>query len=188
MPLPRLRIEETALLVIDMQEKLLPSIAGSEAVLHNCSVLLSMAAELQIPALVTEHYPQGLGRTVAGITAVMVDPASRIEKTRFSAVVPLVEELLRNWRRTSVLVCGIEAQVCVLQSVLDLLDSGRQPFVVSDAIGSSQPSQIDSTLRRTEAAGAITTGVMSAMYEMLADARHPSRRRCVELAKRIAVP
>ncbi len=145
------------------------------------------SAELGIPFLVTEHYAQGLGRTVQAITAAMIDPASRVEKTRFSAVVPVVDEMLRSWRRGTVLVCGIEAHVCVLQTVLDLQASGRQCFVVSDAVASSQPEQLDHAVRRMEAAGAITTGVMSAMYELLGDAGHPSRRACVELAKQIVV-
>lgn len=186
MAIPRLRIEETALLVIDMQEKLLPSIADRQRVIRNCEVILRMAGELGIPYLVTEHYPQGLGRTVQPVASAMVDPAARIEKTRFSAAVEIVLDLLQSWHRTSVLLCGIEAQVCIMQTALDLQAAGRQSFVVSDAISATQTNQIAPALRRMEAAGAVTTGVMSAMYELLVDARHPARRACVELAKGIA--
>jgi nicotinamidase-related amidase len=186
MPIPRLCIEEAALLVIDMQEKLLPSIAGKERIIRNCEIMLRLAAELGIPYLVTEHYPQGLGRTVDAIASAMIDPAARIEKTRFSAAVEIVIDLLRSWRRTSVLLCGIEAQVCIMQTALDLQAAGRQCFVISDAVSAAQPDQVAPALRRMEAGGAVTTGVMSAMYELLGDARHPSRRACVELAKRIA--
>ena len=128
-----------------------------------------------------------LDRTVDELTSVMIDPAARIEKTRFSASVDLVEERLRNWRRTSVLVCGVEAHVCVAQTVLDLQASGRQCFVVSDAIAASQVDQVAPAIRRMESAGAVTTGVMAAMYELLGDAAHPARRACVELAKQIHV-
>lgn len=163
----------------------MPTISGGDDLVENCAILLEMAAELVIPFLVTEHYPNGLGRTVPPITAAMVDRAARIEKTRFSAAVPIVQEHLSAWRRTTVLVCGIEAHVCVLQTVLDLQASGRQCFVVSDAVASSQPDQAAPAMRRWEAAGAVTTGVMGAMYELLGDASHPATRRCIQLAKRI---
>lgn len=185
MPLPRLVIDDTALLVLDLQEKLVPTIPGGDRVVNNAALMLRLVAELGIPFLVTEHYPQGLGRTVPAITSAMIDPAARVEKTQFSALVPVVDEMLRSWRRGTILVCGIEGHVCVLQSVLDLQASGRQSFVVSDAVASSQADQLNHAVRRMEAAGAVTTGVMSAMYELLGDAQHPSRRACVDLAKRI---
>jgi nicotinamidase-related amidase len=187
MPIPRLKIDQTALLVIDMQEKLVPTIIDRERLVTNCAILLRFVGEIGIPYLLTEHYPNGLGRTVDELTSVMIDPASRIEKTRFSAFVDLVDERLLAWRRTSVLVCGIEANVCVAQTVLDLQASGRQAFVVSDAIAASQVDQVAPAVRRMESAGAITTGVMAAMYELLGDAAHPARRACVELAKQIRV-
>ena len=185
MPIPRLRIDSTCLIVIDVQEKLVVTIPDQQRVIDNCAIMLKLAAELGIPYLVTEHNPKGLGRTVEPVSEAMVDPALRIEKTRFSALVELVEDLLRTWRRASVMLCGIEAHVCVLQTALDLLATGRQPFVISDAIGASQPEQTPHALRRMEAAGSVTTGVMAAMYELLGDAGHPARRACVELAKRI---
>ena len=188
MPIPRLRIEDAALIVIDVQEKLVPTIVDASRLVANCSTMLRIAGELGVPYVVTEHYPRGLGRTVEAITAAMLDPASRVEKTRFSAAIELVTDLLQAWRRTNVLICGIEAHVCVAQTALDLQAGGRQCFVVSDAIAASQPDQIEPALRRMEAAGAVTTGVMSAMFELLGDANHPSRRACIELAKQIEPP
>ncbi len=185
MPIPRLRVADTALIVIDVQEKLVPAIPDREKLVNNCVVMIRMACELGIPHLVTEHYPAGLGRTVEEMTAAMINPAGRIEKTQFSAVVDLVEDHLRAWRRPSVLVCGIEAHVCVLQTVLDLQAAGRQAFVVSDAISAMQSDQVAHALRRMETAGAVTTGVMSSMYELLGDSKHPSRQACVDLAKQI---
>ncbi|MCP3903300.1 MAG: isochorismatase family protein [Planctomycetes bacterium] len=185
MPIPRLRPDETALLVIDVQDKLVSTIPDRDRLVTNCTILMRMAGELGIPLLITEHYPTGLGRTVSSVNAAMIDPAARIEKTRFSALVDVVDEHLLAWRRPSVLICGLEAHVCVLQTALDLQVTGRQSFVVLDAVAASQPEQIAPATRRWEAAGAITTGVMSAMYELLGDATHPARRACVELAKGI---
>ncbi|MBT8486254.1 MAG: isochorismatase family protein [Phycisphaerales bacterium] len=185
MPVPRLRSEDTTLLVVDMQERLLPAIVDRERVVNNCVVMLQLVRELNLPFLVTEHYPQGLGRTVEAVSAAMFDPSARIEKTRFSAMVDVVDDLLTAWRRSTVLVCGIETHVCVLQTVLDLQASGRQAFVVSDAISAAHRDQGPPALRRMESAGAVVTGVMSSMYELLGDAAHPARRACVGLAKTI---
>ena len=69
MPIPRLRIEDTALLIVDVQERLMPTIADRQRLAANCALLLKMAAELEIPYLVTEQYPHGLGRTVPEIEA-----------------------------------------------------------------------------------------------------------------------
>ncbi len=185
MAIPRLRIDDTALLVLDVQEKLVPAISDRERLIGNCTIMLELAAELGIPYLVTEHYPKGLGRTVDPLSTAMSDPAARIEKTRFSAKLAIVDDLLRSWRRNTLLICGIEAHVCVLQTVLDMQAAGRQCFVVSDAVSASQPGQVAAASRRWEAAGVVTTGVTSAMYELLGDANHPARRACVELAKRV---
>ncbi|HVP73627.1 MAG TPA: isochorismatase family protein [Phycisphaerales bacterium] len=186
MAIPRLRIDQTALLVIDMQERLMPTIDHAARVIHNASIMLRMAAATGMPYLVTEQYPQGLGRTVDEINKAMTDQSRRIEKTRFSACIDLVHEQLMAWRRGTVLICGVEAHVCVTQTTLDLLATGRQPFLVTDAISSSQADQIAPALQRMTNAGAVQTGVLAAMYELLGDATHPAFRTCLDLAKTVA--
>lgn len=183
MPIPRLRTDDTALLVIDVQERLLPKIADRQRLTTNCAILLQMAGVLGLPYLVTEQYPTGLGRTADEVTAAMPDPSRRIEKTRFSAVIDLVEEQLQSWRCSNVLICGIEAHVCVLQTVLDLQAGPRQAFVCSDAVSASQGDQIGPAFDRMQRSGAIITGVLSAMYELLVDAHHPQFKSCLNLAK-----
>ncbi len=186
MPIPRLRADQTALLVIDVQERLMPTIVDHDRVINNCAIMLQVAAALGLPYLVTEQYPRGLGRTVDAVAKAMTDQSRRIEKTRFSACVDLVQEQLLAWQRGTVLVCGVEAHVCVLQTTLDLLAGGRQAFVVTDAISASQPEQIAPALARMTTAGAIQTGVLSAIYEMLGDSNHPGFRTCLDLAKSVA--
>jgi nicotinamidase-related amidase len=183
MPIPRLRINEAALLVIDMQERLMPTIADADKITHNAATLLRIAEVIGMPYLITEQYPTGLGRTVEAITAAMEDQSRRIEKTSFSAAVDIVLEQLHAWRRSSIIICGIEAHVCVLQTVLDLHAAGRQGFVCLDAISSSQREQVPWALRRMERAGAIITGAMSAVYELLGDSTHPAFKPCLELIK-----
>ena len=186
MAIPRLRIDQTALLVIDMQERLMPTIEQAARVIHNASIMLRMAAATGMPYLITEQYPQGLGRTVDAINRAMTDQSRRIEKTKFSACIDLVHEQLLAWRRGTVLICGVEAHVCVTQTTLDLLATGRQVFLVGDAISASQPDQIAPALQRMTTAGAVQTGVLAAMYELLGDSTHPAFRTCLDLAKTVA--
>jgi nicotinamidase-related amidase len=115
----------------------------------------------------------------------MPDQSRRIEKTRFSACVDLVEQQLADWNCSTILVGGIEAHVCVLQTVLDLHATGRQAFVCTDAVSASQREQIGPAMRRMERAGGVLSGVLSAMYELLGDASHPAFGACLELAKMI---
>ena len=183
MPIPRLRIDDTALLVIDLQERLMPTIVDRDQIINNTAILLRMADLLEMPYLVTEQYPTGLGRTVEPVAEAMRDRSRRVEKTRFSAMVDVVEDRLTSWRRGTVIVAGVEAHVCVLQTVLDLHASGRQAFVCSDAVSAGQRDQIRPAQRRMERAGAVTSGVLSVMYELMGDSTHPAFRGCLELAK-----
>ncbi len=183
MPVPRLRIEEAALLVVDVQERLMPTIVDAHRIATNSGIMLRAAAELDVPYLVTEQYPRGLGRTVDEVSSAMRDQSRRVEKTRFSAAIDLVVDQLDEWNRSSILICGIEAHVCVLQTALDLLAAGRQVWLVSDAISASQRDQIQPAYRRMERAGAITTGALSVMYELMGDAKHPAFGALLELAK-----
>ncbi len=185
MPIPRLDVDHAALLIIDVQERLLPSIADRDRVVANGAALVRMSVELDIPHLVTEQYVRGLGRTDETITAAMPDSSRRVEKTRFSGLTDLIDEQLTTWQRSSVIVAGIEAHVCVLQTVLDLQASGRQAFVATDAISAGQPDQVGPALDRMRAAGAVPTGVVSAMYEMLGDTGNPAFKACLELAKQV---
>lgn len=185
MPIPRLNLDTAALLVIDIQERLVPTIIDRDRLITNSAILLRLAAELGMPYFLTEQYPQGLGRTVEEVAGAMTDPSRRIEKTRFSAAVDLITEQLAAWRRTSVVVCGIEAQVCVLQTVLDLQEAGYQCFLCTDAISAGQHGQIVHAVRRMERAGAVSTGVISLMYELMCDSMHPSFRAVLELAKQV---
>lgn len=163
----------------------MPTIVDRDRIANNCAILIRIAEELHIPYLVTEQYPAGLGRSVHAIEAAMTDPSRRIEKTRFSALVELVDQHLLRWNRRSILIAGVEAHVCVLQTVLDLHATGRQCFVCTDAVSAGQRDQIPYALRRMERAGAVMTGVLSALYEMLADSSHPSFRACLNLAKEL---
>ena len=185
MPIPRLTIDTASLLVIDIQERLVSSIVDRDRLITNSSILLRMASELGMPYFVTEQYPSGLGRTIEEVASAMTDPSRRVEKSRFSAAIDLITDQFVAWRRSCVIICGIEAHVCVLQTGLDLQEAGFHCFLCSDAISANQQGQIAPALRRMERAGAVTTGVLSVMYELIGDAAHPAFRSLLELAKEI---
>jgi nicotinamidase-related amidase len=182
MPIPRLRIDQTALLVVDVQKRLMPTIFEADRMVRNCVILVRMAEALGLPTIVTEQNPRGLGPTVAPLKQSLGNSAP-IEKTQFSACAGEVVQQLQAANRSTVLICGIEAHVCVLQTALDLHARGMQAFLVSDAISAGQPEQIRWAFERMQRAGAIVTGVVSAMYELMQGSTHPAFRMCLTLAK-----
>lgn len=161
----------------------MPSIHQAQETIENTVAMITIARALSIPTLVTEQYTKGLGKTVAPILCALPSNTPVIEKMQFSALVPSVDAALTSLGRTEILVCGIEAHVCILQTVLALLATGRQPYLVSDAISSSEPTQANHAFRRMERSGALTTGVLSASYEMMQDASHPAFRDVLAAVK-----
>lgn len=185
MSIARLTTQNTSLLVIDVQERLLPEMVGAERLASRCVFSLRLAETLGLPAAITEQYVKGLGPTDPGVRKAAAADVPVFEKTRFSACVDPVRDWLREIRRPNVLICGMEAHVCVLQTGLDLLESGFRVFWVSDAISGGEADQIEPARRRLEAAGAITTGCISMAYELLRDAHHPRFKDVLSLVKPI---
>lgn len=139
----------SALLLIDLQEKLMPAMHEPAAVLRNVLILLGAAERLAVPTLVTEQYPQGLGPTVPAIGEPVQGRDIVFPKLAFSAAgEPAVMARLEQLRRTQVVVAGVEAHVCVLQSAIALQQRGYQVFVVADATTSRQPRSAGLALER----------------------------------------
>jgi nicotinamidase-related amidase len=167
---PRLQLGYTALLVVDMQERLLPAIEGAAAVTQQVARLIDAAAVLELPVLVTEQYPKGLGRTVPDICR-RLNPGVQVqEKLRFSACTEATRAELMRLGARAVLVCGIEAHVCVLQTCLDLIDAGFVTAVAVDAIGSRRCADRETAVARMTQAGILPTSVESAVLELLGEA------------------
>lgn len=184
MAIARLRPDDTLLLVVDVQERLMPTIHGGDELVTAIGVLGEFATLMAVPMVVTEQYVRGLGRTVDSLDSVLGD-ASRFEKTQFSGCTPEVLDHLRGLQRPNILVCGIEAHVCILQTTLDLLSAGFIPWLALDGISGSDRRQMDAAIARMRGAGALCTGAMSAIYELLGDANHPKFKASLELAKRL---
>lgn len=163
----------TALLVVDVQERFQSVIADFESMLEGCIRLVRVGALLDLPILVTEQYPKGLGSTVAPLRDVL-GSAVIGEKTRFSALgCHEVAETLRARETRTVLVCGIEAHVCVQQTVHDLLAEGYGTHVAADAVSSRDPANAEWALHRMARVGAVLTTTEMATFELLVDAKHP---------------
>src|SRR5437588_7636402 len=162
---------DTGLLVIDVQEKLLPLIPRGEALTRNVAFLIDAAKLLGVPVQATEQYPKGLGPTVAALRPHLPE---RPDKVGFSScAVPSVVEALRGGGRTKVLLAGIETHVCVLHTALDLLALDFRVFLAVDAVGSRYQIDHDTALRRLEQAGAVPTTVETCAFELLGGADHP---------------
>ena len=154
---------ESALLVIDVQEKVLARIADKERIVWNIDRLIRAAEILNVPASACEQYPQRLGKTVNPLSGKLQEPfAKRMFSCRERG------ELFENWASNGlrqIVVVGIETHVCVLQSVLDLLAEGYSVYVVVDTIGARLDLDHDIALRRMETSGAILTTVESVLFE-----------------------
>src|SRR5947209_16207196 len=162
---------ETALLVVDVQEKLMVKIPQADALVRDIAFLIDAAKLVGVEVLATEQYPRGLGPTVAALAERL--PA-RPDKVAFSccAVAGLTEGL-RHARRSRVLLAGIEAHVCVLQTALDLLAANFRVYIAADACGSRHATDREVALRRLEQAGAILTTAETAAFEWLGGSTHP---------------
>lgn len=173
--------EDSALLVVDAQVKLLELVPQRARIVWNIRRLLDAAAELGVPIAATEQYPDKLSPTVPELKQ-RIGPAS--DKLCFSACV--CGEIFERWRadnRYRVLVCGIEAHVCVLQTALDLAAAGFEPYVAVDAVGSRYTIDAETALRRMESAGVILTTTETAMFEWCQTADRPEFKKISALAK-----
>jgi nicotinamidase-related amidase len=173
--------EDTGLLVVDVQQKLIGLINGHARIIWNIRRLIDGAKQLGLPIFASEQYPQGLGPTVP-------DLASRLEqvfdKTAFSCggCDKLCKQLESHQRRKW-LVCGIEAHVCIQQTVIDLLGEGFRIYVAVDAIGSRYKIDYETALRRLESSGATLTTVEGALFEWCEDSKSPAFKQISQLVR-----
>jgi nicotinamidase-related amidase len=171
---------DSALLVVDVQEKLMPAISGSDRLIWNVRRLLDAAKLLNVPCGATEQYPAGLGSTVEVLAQRLPD---RPVKQRFSCC---ETDLPNTWAQQGIykiVVAGIEAHVCVLQTVLDLLSAGFRPYVVVDAVASRSELDYQVALRRMESSGATLTTTESAIFEWCETSAAPEFKQISQLIR-----
>ncbi|XP_075797842.1 isochorismatase domain-containing protein 2A isoform X1 [Microtus pennsylvanicus] len=178
--LGRILPESSILFLCDMQEKFRPSIAYFPQIVSVAARMLKVARLLDVPVLLTEQYPQGLGPTVPELGAQGIRPVS---KTCFSMVPTLQKELDGRPQLRSVLLCGIETQVCILNTALDLLERGLQVHVVVDACSSR--SQVDRlvAMARMRQSGAFLSTSEALILQLVRDAAHPQFKEIQKIIK-----
>jgi nicotinamidase-related amidase len=157
----------SALVLIDFQERLFPGVYEHSRVMARIDLLLSAANLMQVPVLITEQYPRGLGSTVEEIRKALpqVQP---LEKMDFScAAAPGFKERLSSFHRDQVVLTGIETHICVAQTALDLATQGENIFVVADATSSRRPLDAQIALQRMEQSGLTIMTAESVVFEWL---------------------
>jgi nicotinamidase-related amidase len=171
-----LEVEQCALIVVDVQEKLLPPIWEKERFIRNVQLLTRLAGIVKIPALVTVQYAKGLGNTVPEVASLLPD-SSPIDKLTFScfgseAFCSLLKRL--PGQRTTVLLCGMETHICVMQTALGALREGYLVHVAADAVSSRTELNWQIGLDRMRAAGAIISSTEMMIYELLRSSGAPA--------------
>jgi nicotinamidase-related amidase len=156
--------ERAALVVIDVQEAFRKAVPSFDDVARGTAALIRGAEAVDMPIVVTEQYPQGLGHTVPEVADRLPDDVEPIEKVCFSAS---DAEGFDLGGREQALVCGIEAHVCVNQTVLDLRDQGIEVHVALDAVGSRFPESKGIGIEKARRAGAVITNVETALFELV---------------------
>lgn len=181
----RLDADRAMLLVIDVQTRLLPAIDAHEAVVAGIRQLLRTARLFELPVLATEQYPKGIGPTEASVVELLGQAdAPVLKKSTFSACDDEgVRQALRRIDRPQVLLCGIEAHVCVQQTALDLISMDHQVYVCADAVGSRRRLDRDVSLERVRQAGAIITTSESVLFELCVECRSARFKKLLELVK-----
>ena len=171
-PILRAVADDSLVVVVDVQVKLLAAIPTGDALVRTVGFLLDAAEVLGVPAVGTEQYPKGLGPTHPDLARRLTGPLPA--KTCFSGCgsSELTAAVLDSGRRT-VIVCGMETHVCVAQTVFDLLDQGFRVFVPVDAVASRFAVDHETAVRRMERAGAVTTTAEAVAFEWVRDAADP---------------
>ncbi len=164
-----IKADRSALLVIDVQDKLAPAMNNIEGVVENTSILMRAAARLQVPHLVSEQYPQGLGATIEPLAE--LNDAEALAKVTFSGMADVAyESRFNGLGRDQAVLAGIEAHICVLQTAMDLLAADVQVFVVADATTSRSPDNHSMALHRLSGAGAQIVTTEMVLFEWLGQA------------------
>lgn len=179
----RITKENTAGLIIDMQERLFPVMNEKETLLKNCQILAEGLTVLSIPLLVSQQYTKGLGETLPEIKALIPD-FEYIDKKDFSCWdTPEIAEKLGELKAKNIIICGIESHVCVLQTAVDLKTAGLNPIVVMDCVSSRTQANLEIAKERFRAEGILMTSYESILFELTRSAGAPEFRTISKLVK-----
>jgi nicotinamidase-related amidase len=177
--------ESAALLVIDVQDRI-NAVMSSQGHLSRIEVLVEACQGLEVPVLASEQYPQGLGPTVDSLAAALGDAIPG--KLTFSCARDEgLKKAVEDSGRKQIIVTGIEAHVCVLQTAIDLINAGYEVHVPHDAVNSRRPADKEWALHRMAAAGAVISATESALFELLERCDTQEFKTVAKLIKKIPV-
>ena len=177
-----LDVSRTALAVIDLQESFRPHIQDFSETAARCALVAQAARLLGVPLIVTEQYPKGLGRTASEIRAVLPEDFEPVEKTAFSSC-GAASFVSRLEGARQILLCGIEAHVCVNQTAHDLLALGLQVHILTDCVSSRSAENRRVGLEKMFRSGALPSSTELALFELMRDARHEQFKAIQKLIK-----
>lgn len=178
-----IRANDSALVVIDMQERLVPAMQAPARTIRNTRLLLNAAAKTGVPVLLTEQYPQGLGRTIPEIRQAAGDSLI-LPKMHFSCMEdPAFSEAFRGLGRRQAILTGMEAHICVVQTAASLVEDGFEVFVVSDATASRTIESEQACLARLSAAGLSIVTTEMVIFEWLGQAGTQAFKEMLPLIK-----
>jgi len=174
---------DTAIIIIDLQEKLMKVMKEKEKVYKNTNLLLAVAKELDIPVILTEQYPKGLGTTIRDIKDNLPQGYYRLEKFKFSAYSDEFRDILRQINRKTLVVTGSETHICVFQTTRDLVVAGYNVHVVKDAVCSRFKENYKNGLELMKDSGAVITNTETVVFDLLEYSNKPEFKAISPLLK-----
>jgi nicotinamidase-related amidase len=168
---------DAVLVIVDMQEAFRKAIADHALVTSRIAMAIRGFRILNVPVVVTEQYPKGLGRTVEELVLTLPDGLEPIEKSTFSAFgEPSFVDVLKTAERKQVILCGIETHVCVNQTAYDLLANGYEVHLLTDCVASRFEADKAAGLQKIISSGAVSSSVEMALFEAMRDSKHEKFR------------
>lgn len=175
--------EETMALIIDLQEKLVPAMTDVPALIKNTKALIEGLKISDVPMIITEQYPRGLGQTIQEIIEVAPD-IPVMEKLEFSCYDnKQIRKAVDALGKKNIIICGIEAHVCVMQTVMDLKSAGYNVVLIEDCIQSRKAHDQEIALKRAEFEGACITTCEGVLFELVRKAGTPQFKQLSALVK-----
>ena len=179
-----LNTDTSLLLIINVQEKLITVQYEKEKIAKNTAILAEAAKILNIPVVLSEQYPKGLGSTIEEVKAKLPENAVFFEKTSFNCCCESgFNELISSFGKKQILVCGMESHICVHQTVFHLLAQNYEVILIQDAIGSRKEYEYKLGIKRMISEGAIPSCSEMALFEFLRGAKHPEFKAIQGLIK-----
>ena len=180
----QLNLEDSLVLIIDVQEKLLNAVFNKEQVEKKSAIVAEAAKILGIPVIVTEQYPKGLGNTIPAVKDALAEDTEIFEKTAFSALNnEEILEAIKKHNKKQILIFGIETHICVSQTTAAFRELGYEVSVIKDACGSRAEEEYLAGLERMKDNGAYIITTEIALFEWLKGAKHPNFKAVQALIK-----